>query len=79
MANPPDSDAVFLTTRQLGALILKSTITLEEWRREGRGPAYVKLGAGRGARILYRRSDVDAWLQAQTRGGSETPAAAAAP
>jgi len=34
--------------------------TLNNWRHQGRGPSYIKIGK----KILYRRSDVDAWLDA---------------
>ena len=35
--------------------------TLARWRHEGRGPEFVKSGA----RVLYRGSDVIAWLEAR--------------
>lgn len=40
--------------------------TLQRWRstRE-HGPRYVKVGGG----VRYRTADVDAWLDANTRGG----------
>lgn len=38
--------------------------TLEQWRYLGRGPAFVKLGD---RHVRYRKSDVDAWLAANTR------------
>lgn len=37
--------------------------SLADWRHRGKGPAYVKLGQ----LVRYRRSDVDRWLDAQTR------------
>ncbi|WP_422040163.1 helix-turn-helix transcriptional regulator [Roseibium sp.] len=37
--------------------------TLERWRVEGTGPAYLKAGR----RVLYRQSDVDTWLNASKR------------
>ena len=36
--------------------------TLEQWRHIDCGPPYIKLGAA----VRYRRSDVDAWLEANT-------------
>ena len=36
--------------------------TLAMWRYKGRGPAYVKAGH----RVLYRGTDLLAWLEAQT-------------
>lgn len=37
--------------------------TLNNWRSQGRGPAFVKLGA----RVVYRRSELDRFLAANTR------------
>lgn len=35
--------------------------TLARWRHEGRGPAFIKSGS----RVLYRGSDVLAWLESR--------------
>ena len=35
---------------------------LATWRSEGRGPAYIKIGA----RVAYRGSDLNEWLEMQT-------------
>lgn len=32
--------------------------TLRSWRYQGEGPPYIRVGS----KILYRRGDVDAWL-----------------
>ena len=42
--------------------------TLAQWRYLGTGPAYIKVGK----HVRYRRSDLEAWLDSQTRnaGGS---------
>jgi excisionase family DNA binding protein len=32
--------------------------TLEQWRYQGKGPAYLKVGR----QVRYRRDDLDAWL-----------------
>ena len=37
--------------------------TLERWRSEGNGPAFVKVGR----RALYREADVEQWLEQQRR------------
>lgn len=39
--------------------------TLRLWRSQRRGPAYIKLGTGRFARVRYRVQDLDAWLAGQ--------------
>jgi excisionase family DNA binding protein len=41
-----------------------SRSTLQSWRYAGRGPRFIKLGR----MIRYRTADVDAYLQANTRG-----------
>lgn len=39
--------------------------TLGQWRYHGNGPPYVKVGR----HVRYRREDVEAWLDDQTRSG----------
>lgn len=39
-----------------------SVDVLANWRSQGKGPAYVKLGR----KVMYRESDVLAWERAQT-------------
>ena len=36
--------------------------TLAHWRSEGRGPKFIKLGA----KVAYRGSDLNEWLQSRT-------------
>jgi predicted DNA-binding transcriptional regulator AlpA len=52
-----------LTTAELAHQLKRSPETLERWRRERRGPPYLRL-AGKG--VLYDKSAVEAWLQAQS-------------
>jgi predicted DNA-binding transcriptional regulator AlpA len=40
--------------------------TLRQWRYEGHGPRYVKTAPGRSGLVMYRRTDIDAWLDACT-------------
>jgi hypothetical protein len=40
--------------------------TLAKWRRAGIGPEYIKTTPGRTGRIFYRRSAIEAWLNART-------------
>lgn len=37
--------------------------TIAKWRMSGRGPRYIKAGA----RVLYDRADLDAWLETRKR------------
>lgn len=50
-----------LDTAELAELLHLSTRTVIRWRQARIGPAWIKAGG----RLLYRRSDVDAWLSAQ--------------
>jgi predicted DNA-binding transcriptional regulator AlpA len=44
---------------------LKAT-TLRQWRYEGHGPRYVKTMPGRSGLVMYRRRDIDTWLDDRT-------------
>lgn len=52
-----------LTTVDAARLLLLSVPTLERMRSLGTGPTFIKLGTGRRARVVYRRSDIEAWLE----------------
>ena len=56
-----------LTQQQLADELQLSLRTLERWRQQGTGPAFIQVGRS----PRYRRADVDAWLDCQrrTRGG----------
>ena len=41
-----------------------SVKTLQAWRVSGKGPKYLKLGAGKRAAVRYRRGDLLAFLEA---------------
>lgn len=60
---PPDgrvaAAAPVLSERDTAQLLTVSTRTLQRWRLEGGGPAFVKLT---GARVGYMRADLDVWL-----------------
>jgi hypothetical protein len=55
-----------LSTEQLSAEIGVPAETLRDWRKDGKGPKYIR-GESRGAKatILYRRKDVEAWEEEQ--------------
>ncbi|QKV94223.1 DNA-binding protein [Streptomyces sp. NA02950] len=40
--------------------------TLANWRWMGMGPDYIKTSPARSARVHYRRSAIDRWLDART-------------
>lgn len=59
-------DSVFLNTLEAAKLVRMSPRSLERMRNQGTGPKYCKVGGGRTkrGRVVYRRSDVIAWLTA---------------
>ncbi|MGU3493670.1 helix-turn-helix transcriptional regulator [Xanthobacteraceae bacterium A53D] len=50
-------------TPQAAAYVGLSKSTMDKHRHYGTGPAYLKLGAA----VVYRRADLDAWLDARRR------------
>ena len=57
------TDVRLLPQPALAQLLSVSERTLERWRLEGVGPAYIKAGR----RVLYRREDVECWLDDASR------------
>ena len=51
-----------LTVDEVAAWIRKPKATLYAWRSRGLGPRGIRVGNG----LRYRRSDVEAWLDAHT-------------
>ena len=62
MPNQGDADPV-LDTVSAAPLIGVKPATLEVWRCKGIGPRFVKSGA----RVVYRLSDINAYLDSRTR------------
>jgi TfoX/Sxy family transcriptional regulator of competence genes len=62
-ALPTDSD--LLTTAETARYLRLGVSTLERMRLDASGPRFLKLGAGKRARVVYRRADLLAWLSAQ--------------
>ena len=54
----------YLTTNETAALLRCSTSYLRHARATGEGPPSVLLGR----KVLYRRSDIEAWADAQQNG-----------
>lgn len=52
-----------LDARQFAEYVHITPDTAAQWRYKGIGPKFVKIGP---RRVLYRRTDVDSWLDAQT-------------
>ena len=58
-----------LTTIQAAAYVHLNRRTLERYRVTGEGPKYLKLGR----LVFYRKSDLDAWLDARVRRSTSDP------
>ena len=54
------SSTDLLDTAELADLLHASERTVIRWRMQRTGPAWIKAGG----RVLYRRGDVDRWLDA---------------
>jgi len=57
-----DLGKTYLTTTEAARYVRLSARTLERFRVEGTGPKYTKAGPGKRARVLYRHSDLEDWL-----------------
>jgi len=58
----PEHD--LLTISETADLVRAPVATLRYWRHRGTGPRSFRLGR----RVLYRRDDVDAWIQRHLNG-----------
>jgi hypothetical protein len=56
-------ESELLTPAEAAAILRKHPGTLANWRFIGAGPHFVKIGRS----VRYRRRDLDAWLDRQTR------------
>ena len=73
MRPPPPVDHL-LTTTEAAAYLRLAPKTLERLRITAGGPPFLKAGPGKRARVLYRRGDLDAWLEKFSYGStSEYP------
>lgn len=68
--SPPDNASEFMTTAEVSHERRIPQDTLRYWRMLNTGPASFKIGR----RVLYRRSEIDAWFTGQEaatrRGGA---------
>jgi predicted DNA-binding transcriptional regulator AlpA len=63
--NPPDT---LLVCKEAATFLRLSVPTLERLRAQGVGPAFIKLGSGKRARVVYRLQDLLDWLSKNRRG-----------
>lgn len=54
----------FLSTSEAAQCLGLAEGTLRLWRHQGKGPRSFKMGA---RRVLYRRADLDDWVEAEYR------------
>lgn len=60
-----EDSARAVSETELARRVSVSTAVLRKWRREGKGPRFLKLGR----LVRYLVSDVDAWLEARSFDG----------
>jgi excisionase family DNA binding protein len=61
-----------MNTPETAAYIGCKPSTLRNWKLQGKGPQYYKVGR----LVRYRRADLDKWIEAQKRGRHEEMAVA---
>jgi hypothetical protein len=59
--------AALLNTVQAAAYLGRSVSTMRNWRVQGYGPAFVKVGRGKKAPVGYTQEDLDAYIAAQRK------------
>lgn len=53
---------VFLTTKEVAKILRLSSRTLEAMRRNGKGPAFTRMGHDQNAKVVYERKNIRNWL-----------------
>jgi len=62
LIDPSYKKLVCLNQKQTAEILGISSGSLENWRREGVGPAYKKIENGKRGRILYPKSAIVEWI-----------------
>lgn len=57
-----------LSCEDAAAMIGVTKKTLQNWRTQGKGPAYLRTGTVH-SRVIYRLDDLEAWLASRDRVG----------
>ena len=68
-----DYKDLVLTEAEAARQLRVSVTGLRKWRRDGTGPAYVRLG---GRLIRYRQTDIAQWLEGNMVEFADSPEAA---
>lgn len=59
-----------MTTEELAERWRMAVKSISNWRVQGRGPRWIKLGDGRNGKVLYRLEDIEAFeIEAARRAG----------
>lgn len=53
-----------MTPQEVASRYKMTPESLANWRREGKGPAWIRLGLGKRPRVMYRMSDLIEWEKA---------------
>lgn len=56
-------EAKLIPAREAAKLLSVSTNRLAAWRRDGKGPRYVKTGTAQSAKILYPYKALTEWIE----------------
>lgn len=57
----------FLTSVQLAELLGVTEGTLRNWRAAKQGPPFVKLGKSKQAEVRYKESDINSWINKNSK------------
>ncbi len=68
------SEVRLLSTKQISELFGVSVVTLEQWRLQGKGPKFIKVGRC----VRYRMADILAFQENAVRRSTSDPGTAAA-
>lgn len=68
-------DDALVATAEAAQLLGLAPKTLREWRSKRTGPAALSLGTGKRARVVYRRSVLEAWVRDNVQAWTPTPVA----
>ena len=68
--NIPFEDHAVVGSAEAAQMLGISPRTLANWRVQGRGPAYVRLGKSRSP-VLYRVGDIESWLESRLVGSGQ--------
>jgi excisionase family DNA binding protein len=54
-------ESPYMNPEEAGKYLGVSLVTLQQWRYQGKGPAYMKIGG----KVRYDRDDLDKWMRSQ--------------